>query len=511
MIDRINHMSTGVETLNQTYGKFTEYLRETKNLESISDLLTWDMEVIMPSGASAARGNQAKAQAGIVHDKLTDLKYGEMIEYLYKSQDKLEEHEQRNVGLAKKSYDQEVKVSKELAQKKAGLVIHAHEIWLKARKENDWNIFAPILEEWIELKKEICLKIDPMRPVYDTCIDKFEPGMTAERLSEIFDELKPHVIELITKIKEKEQIDDSWLTKGKFDIEKQKTFNHKLVQDLGFDMNCGRLDTSVHPMTVIINPSDVRITTKYDESNLIFALTSTVHETGHGLYEQGLDKRYENLPVSFPLSMGTHESQSLLWERMCGLSENFLNYYYPELQKLFGLTKTAKDFYRSCNVVRPSLIRIKADELTYIMHIIIRFEIERDLFNQTIRAVDVPDQWRQKMQQYLGIDVPDDKQGALQDVHWSCGYFGYFPTYTLGAIFACQYFNAAKKEMPLDEMIRSGNFKPLKQWLNTNIHQKGSLPKTSEQLLEEVTSERINIMMYCDYLKEKFGKIYDLQ
>jgi carboxypeptidase Taq len=516
--------------MNETrhiYDHLVKHLIEIKHLHSISKLFGWDSEVMMPAGASNVRSEQLSVLAGVIYDKSTDQTLGKIIYYLYNTiktnNDKnlsnvFNEFEMANIREAKISYDKTIRITKELAQKQSKLEINAYTVWLKAREKNDWNIFVPALNEWIKIKKEICTNIDPNKPVYDTCIDEYDRGMTTDRLTKIFDELKPHVIDLVSKIKGKEQIDDSWLTEGKFNIDLQKKFNQKVAFDLGFDKNYGRLDTSVHPMCTGIDCTDVRITTKYSESNLLFAFTSTTHETGHALYEQNLNKKYCDLPVSLPLSMGMSESQSLLYERMVGLSENFLNFYYPELQKIFNLSRVPferdrvpRDFYKSCNVVKPGLIRIKADELTYILHVIIRFEIERDMFDGTIEPSDVPSVWKQKMYQYLGIHVPNDKSGPLQDIHWAYGYFGYFPVYVLGAIYACQIYYSAKKEIfNLDEKISMGDFIPLKEWLTTNIYQKGSLKETSEQLLLDVTGEKINISLFVNYLRMKYSDIYNL-
>ena len=300
-----------------------------------------------------------------------------------------------------------------------------------------------------------------------------------------------------------------------FPIEQQKQVCAKIATDLGFDMNCGRLDASAHPFTSMIHSTDVRITTRYKESTFIESVTATIHETGHAIYEQN---RPHNLgfPVPEALSMGVHESQSLLYERMVGLSPEFWDYYWdqlivPSFPELEG-AMNAEEFYRAINMVEPGLIRVEADECTYPLHIILRTEIEQGLLGGSIKAKDIPDLWNAKMKEYLGVDVPSHREGFLQDIHWSMGYFGYFPTYLLGAVFAAQIFDAAKAKLPsLPQQINTGEFQPLKQWLGENIHTKELLYDNTNDLINAASSKPVDVSIYNNYLNKKYSNLYAMK
>eukprot|EP01125_Pyxidicula_operculata_P021186 TRINITY_DN8069_c0_g1_i1.p1 TRINITY_DN8069_c0_g1~~TRINITY_DN8069_c0_g1_i1.p1 ORF type:complete len:543 (+),score=141.51 TRINITY_DN8069_c0_g1_i1:91-1629(+) len=502
------------------YEDLCKQLKEITHLRGIAGLLDWDQQVMMPSKAAESRAHQSNALAGVIHDKKVSPALGKLLQELYADEaaikSELNEYELANVRDAKRKYDREVLVPKELAQKSAKLQAEAYEVWAQARKEDKWELFAPKLEEWVQLRKEICAKIDPSKQAYDVCIDEFERGMTQEELSQVFDALKEKLIPLISKVvAAKKPISDDFLRKSQFDVKKQIELNESLVKVIGFDTSAGRLDVSVHPFTGGAHPTDVRMTTRYKDTDISEGITGTIHETGHALYEQGRNKDYADLPVSEALSMGVHESQSLLWERMVGLSRPFFQFYWPKLQEAFPsstLTNhTFEDAYKAFNLVQPGLIRVDSDELTYPLHIIIRFEIERDIFAGKLDVKDLPKVWNEKIEHYLGVKVPTNKEGVLQDIHWSVGAFGYFPTYTLGAIYACQIFHHVKTQIPtLDEEIRQGNFSSLKAWLNKNIHQIGSLHASGEDLLKVVMGRGIDIELFIEYLTKKYKDVYQI-
>jgi carboxypeptidase Taq len=451
-----------------------------------------------------------------LHEKRTDPQLGSLIESLWSQGEEklraegLNEWQIANIRDARRDYLKQTRIPKEIVEKMAQLSSRGYQVWVKARESNDFALFAPILTEWIALKKEASALIDASKSAYDVCLDEYERGLTTDRISLVFADLKAKLVPLLKKIIAQPKVDDSILTKGKFDLATQTKLSHQIAKEIGFNTENGRLDVSVHPFTGGPGPYDVRMTTRYREENLLEGLTGTVHETGHALYEQGRNSAYRDLPVSEPLSMGVHESQSLLWERMVALSRPFTERYWPVLQGNFKLeAKSNDEIYKAFNAVLPGLIRVEADEVSYPMHIILRFEIERDLFAGTLKVENLPTVWNAKMKEYLGIDVPSNKLGVLQDIHWSGGAFGYFPSYTLGAIYACQIFHAAKVQLPeLDTNIREANFAPLRKWLNVKIHERGSLYDDGEKLLEEVTGRKIDIDLFIRYLTEKYSKIY---
>jgi len=300
----------------------------------------------------------------------------------------------------------------------------------------------------------------------------------------------------------------------KFDVKIQTLLNHQISKELGFDTEAGRLDVSVHPFSTGIHVTDVRMTTRYKESDFIDGVSGTIHETGHSLYEQGRNLEYADLPVSEALSMGIHESQSLFWERMIGLSLPFWKLYWPKVKEHFSQIPkdvSAEKFYLAINKVEAGMIRIEADEVTYPMHIILRYELEKGLIEGTVEVDDLPKLWNAKMKEYLGIEPKTDSEGVLQDTHWSSGSIGYFPTYTLGAIYASQFYKQLEKEIPnVESLVEKGDFKPIKEWLRIKIHHKGSLIPSGDLLTKDVTGEPLNPSIFTDYLTQKYTKLYQL-
>jgi len=508
--------------VRERYNTLAERLQEITHLEGISALLSWDMEVIMPHGSGDARGKQMSALAGVLHEKKTSAELGRLITALadqISASSELNDYERANVRDAKRDYDQEVLVPKELAQKVAELENRGHSVWAEARKQSDFASFAPVLREWVDLRKKICALVEPTKPAYDVCIDRFERGMTAQRFDEIFSEVKAGLVPLIADIaraqaeKPELNFDRSFLHSEAFSTVTQDQLGTRISKDLGFSTECGRLDVSTHPFTGGPHPTDVRITTRYSP-NLLEGLMGTIHETGHALYEQGRNAEHIDLPVGRALGMGIHESQSLFYERMVGQSRHFWKYAWPVACEFFPqLAKehSVEEMYRALNVVTPSLIRVDADEVTYSLHVILRFEIERDLFNGNLAIEDLPKVWNEKMKSYLGVVPPSDKEGVLQDVHWSAGLYGYFPSYSLGAMYACQFYNKAKEEIPeLEEQLAQGQFEPIKAWLGKKIHQKGSLLPSGDELCQAVTGEPLNPAHFLRYLRSKYSEIYQL-
>jgi Zn-dependent M32 family carboxypeptidase len=504
-------------TVREDYTALAERLRELSSLSGIGGLLGWDEQTQMPQGASALRATHQAALSGLLFEKETAPALGELLSRL-KDAKELDALEAANVRDAARAFKRRTVLSKAIAQREARLQSEGYQTWVVARKEDDFSKFAPILRDWLELTKEKCSLIEPgAADAYDVALEPFERGMTSARLDAIFSEVRDGLAPLLKAVRDRgSPPDDSWL-KGQFDPAAQAALCKEIAVAMGFDLNRGRLDVSVHPFTGGAGPSDVRMTTRFKEHDLTEGLTGAIHETGHALYEQGrLGGEHEGLPVSDALSMGAHESQSLLWERLVGLSRPFAAYLLPKLRAAFPqlpADKTAEDLYRAFNKVsEQSLIRTEADELSYPLHVILRYELERDLLSGKLAVDDLPAAWNVKMQTYLGCSPTSNAQGCLQDVHWSSGAIGYFPTYTLGAMAAVQIFAAAKRELPtLDGDIEAGRFSPLREWLNARMHRLGSLHPTLDLLLEAVTGEPLKPAYFISYLREKYTDIYSLR
>ena len=498
--------------MNANYQRLIERLKESSRLGGIMGILHWDQEVIMPSGAAESRSKQMGVLAGIMHEKSTDPEIGKLLDSL-NGDDSFNSFEKCNIREARREYEMETKVPKNLVMDLAEHSSKGHHVWVKARSENKFSDFAPILSKLVELKKRWAEYVSPELQSYDANIDLYERGTTMADITPVFETLKAELIPLIRDIQESDYKPDTSFLSGEFSIEKQETLGRKISEDMGFAFDCGRMDVSVHPFCGGSHPTDVRITTRYRTDNFIESLYAVIHETGHGLYEQGRMKEGRDLPVSEALTMGIHESQSLFWERMIAQSPAFCNRYLPLIAKTFP--KTFKDIewkhlYEAVNVSEPSFIRVEADEVTYPMHVILRYEIERGLFDGSIDINTLPELWNSKMKEYLGIEPPTDTLGVLQDTHWSGAAFGYFPSYTLGAIYASQFYQILQKEKPgLEKEIESGNLTIIREWLNQKIHKKGRLLSVSE-LVNQVTGDSLNPTVFLDYLNTKYRKIYKL-
>eukprot|EP01080_Neovahlkampfia_damariscottae_P001347 gene1347-11429_t len=493
-----------------------KYLQKISNLQNISALISWDQQVMMPTGGAAARGEQISTLHGLIHEQQTS----DILKDLIEKEEKKKETDvwkKRMVEMARRDYNKQIKIPKELVEKSAKLESEAFENWVKARKENNFELMVPYYTQWIEIKKEMAKCIDDKEEPLNVLIDEFDPDMKMARLDELFELLKKNLIPLIKKIKEsKTKHENSFLTseESKFDIEKQKSLNKKISEKLGFSFDNGRLDVSTHPFTTSFDPKDVRITTRYSDKEFIQGIQGTVHESGHAMYEQGLNAEYSTKLVGKAHGMSLHESQSLFWERHIGLSQPFWNHYWNEIKETFDhIPKeiSPTQAYNAINNVAPTFIRVESDEVTYPMHIIMRYEIEKGLFNGTIEVKDLPKIWNEKMKEYLGIVPETDALGVLQDIHWSLGAFGYFPSYLCGAILASQFFKTAEKKIEnLNEKIEKGEFSELKKFLNENIHSKGSL-YTLDELTKQVTNESMNPKYLIDHLTKKYSKIYNLE
>ncbi|MES1219595.1 MAG: carboxypeptidase M32, partial [Bacteroidota bacterium] len=407
-------------------------------------------------------------------------------------------------------YTQQQKLSGDFVRQLSEATSKSFQAWVTAKKENSFSLFEPHLAGLIELKKQEAGFLGYEGHAYNALLNQYERGCTVSLLDKVFTSLQQPLKELLTEITNCKQTDDQFLTR-RYSKEKQWQFGLELMKQLGFDFEAGRQDIAEHPFTTNFSSQDVRLTTRIDENDFSNMTWSCIHECGHGLYEQGLPAAFYGLPLGEYTSLSIHESQSRLWENNVGRSLNCWRYFYPRVQEYFPDQLndiSLQQFYKGINKVQPSFIRTDADELTYHFHVQIRYELEKNLLEGSLQAKDIPAYWNEQYNKLLGVNVPEDRQGCLQDVHWSHGSFGYFPTYSLGSFYAAQFFAAAQKNIPdLDLAITNGNYKPLLDWLRISVHVHGRR-FTSEELCERITGEPLNIDYFMRYATDKYKDIY---
>jgi len=492
------------------YEKYKAHLIKIADIDSTIALLNWDQEVMMPEKGANTRAQQIATLSGLRHEIFTENSFGDLLNIL--SDSKLSDEEQRNVNETKKEYNRSKKYSTDFVQLMSKTISQAFTAWQEAKTNNDFSVFAPFLEKLVELKKQECEIIGYNGHPYDALLDEFEPGSNVKDLDVLFTDVKSQLVDFVQDIAQAPQNNEQMMFQF-YDKDKQLAFTESLLSQMGYDFKAGRQDLSSHPFSISFGSLDARVTTRVNENNLSEIMWSSIHEGGHALYEQGLKIENYGLPAGTYLTLGIHESQSRLWENNVGRSLGYWKNNFKNLQKTFSENLSeysTEDFYNAMNIVKPSLIRTSADELTYHFHVLIRYEIEKELIGGTIEVKDLPEIWNAKYKEYLNIDVPSDTEGVLQDIHWSHGSFGYFPTYSIGSFYATQFFEQAKKDIPnLEQQIESGDFKALLNWLRTNIHQHGRLFAASE-LCERVTGEKLNFKYFMDYAKDKYSKIYNL-
>ncbi|MFP4001065.1 MAG: carboxypeptidase M32 [Thermoplasmata archaeon] len=496
-----------------TYEDLLEISEQLRNIQRSLYLLAWDERTYMPEGAIEGRSESKAHLSQLYHKKLTSEKTKKIIDELNKesTQAEMDEVQRAAVREMTRDFQRRYKVPEELIKKMSKISTKAQSAWEKAREKSDFELFLPHLEKQIEVKKEVAEYIGYENEPYDAHIEEFEPGFTAEKIDKIFEPMKEELSSMASEIFSKELTPGEDVFEGKrFDVEKQKKIGREIADEFGYDFEHGRLDDAVHPFTIGMD-DDVRITNRYNEENLN-SLFSLMHETGHALYEQGLPSEWYGHPLGRRISSGYHESQSRMWENFVGRSKEFLNYLFPKLCDEFPkLDEYSKeDFYNRVNRVEPTFIRVDADEVTYNLHIALRFDLELGLFRGEMEPEETKTVWENKMEEYLDIVPEDPANGVLQDIHWSSGQFGYFPSYALGNLFAAQIYHTAEDEIDgLKDKISQGEFQPLREWLKENIHQQGRMYK-SEEMTKRLTGEGLNEKYHINHLKEKFGPIYEL-
>ncbi|MGB7874886.1 MAG: carboxypeptidase M32 [Anaerolineales bacterium] len=489
-------------------------LAEVADLNAARALLGWDQQTYMPQGSGEARGNQLATIGKIAHQKFTSDEIGTLLDDLGKEYEGADSDSDdlRLLKLTRHEYDQATRVPSEFVAEFAVVTSKAFEAWVEAKGKSDFSIFQPHLEKVVELNQRYVSFFPPADHPYDVLLDQFERGMKTADVKAIFDALRPQQVELLKAIADQPQVDDAFLH-IEYDEKKMWDLSETIATKFGYDWERGRQDKSAHPFTTEFSINDVRITTRYEDDNPTNMLFSTMHETGHALYELGSNQAYERTPLAGGTSLAVHESQSRMWENLVGRSLPFWEYFYPEFQKLFPSQVGDVDletFYKAINKVESSLIRVNADEATYNMHIMLRLELEIGMLEGTLKVKDLPEIWNTKMEDYLGILPPNDAKGVLQDVHWSGGMLGYFSTYALGNLISAQLWEKITSDIPdLAEEFRKGEFGSLLGWLREKIHVHGSKYEPQE-LVQRVTGSKIDAAAYVRYLKQKYSDIYGL-
>ena len=495
----------------KSFERFLERAHSIADLESAASALQWDQETYMPKRGAESRAEQLATIRTIVHEMKVSAEHGNLLEELRRESQNgaLAEWEKAAVRESLRSFERATLLPTDFVRELARTESLAQEAWKNARMESRFELFAGILARLVDLKRQATEFYPAAENRYDWLIDKFEPGMTYGQLRPVFDRLRDGTSRLLAKIAGA-SIDDSFLYTG-FEPGRQLEFATGIVSQLGFDLNGGRIDLSAHPFCTSFSIGDVRLTTRVLRNELPSCLFGLIHEAGHGMYEQGFDPAFERTPLAEGISMGIHESQSLFWENMVGRSEEFWQWAFPQLREAFPEQMsgvTPERFWRGINRMKPSLIRVEADELTYNLHIILRLEIEEALINGRMEVADVPRVWNEKTEQYLGITPPDDARGCLQDVHWSFGGFGYFPCYTLGKLYAAMFHRQAVREIDgLGAQIARGEFQPLLGWLREKIHRWGKV-RTAEELVREICGRPLTETDFLEYLEAKIERVY---
>ena len=496
--------------------KLIEKYKTISLLEKIQSLLEWDLEINLPPKAAKVRAEQMAFLTGQRTDLWLDSEFRSLLEYLTEHQEKLTEKERamiRNLNHAGKYY---FKVPKKIILEISKITTKAFPVWKKAKEENKFSNFLPYLKKIFELSQSVAEHLGYKENPYDALLDLYEPQLTTKDCRKIFSEIGPFLSKFLKRIKKspKYQLESKIASPEAFyPKDTQKQLAQFLLKKMGFDFEAGRMDESVHPVTFWNARFDVRITTRYQKNDFRPSLTAAIHEGGHALYEQGINPDFEGTPLESGVSLGIHESQSRFWENQICRNPAFLEFLTPILQVLYPKELSnisTKDIILFFNQVKPSLIRTEADEVTYNLHVMLRFELEDDLINERIKPKDLPEIWRAKMRKYLGIEPKTDQEGVLQDVHWSAGLVGYFPTYTLGNLYAAQIAAKMREKLNIEKLLERGQLKPILNWLRKEIHQYGSLywPK---ELIKKATGQKLNSKFFIKYIEKKYEKIYAIK
>ena len=499
----------------QLFEQVCRHARQTALLGSIDAALQWDERTMMPSAGAEYRAEQITLLAGMIHQRRTDEQFGKWLAEL--AEGPLADHPYSDTGTTirrlKREYDKKVKLPRTLVEQLARTAVLGQQAWQQARADDDFAAFRPLLEKTVELKRREAEALGYPQCPYDALLDDYEPDELTSNVAEVLAGLREELVGLVDEIRGSGRRADVSVLNRNFPVDAQEQFGRRLAAQIGFDFRRGRLDATAHPFCTGLGPHDCRITTRYDPRYFNGALFGILHESGHGIYDQGLRTDQHGLPPGEAISLGIHESQSRLWENFVGRSRPFWEHYYPQAQEQFpqALADVPLDeFYFAVNDVRPSLIRVEADEATYNLHILVRFELEQALLDGDLPVDELPAAWKEKYRQYLAIEPPDDAGGVLQDIHWSGGLVGYFPTYSLGNLYAAQLFAQADSDLGgLAGQFARGQFQPLREWLREKIHRHGQRYSAAE-LVRRVTGRPLSHGPLIEYLRAKLAPLYGL-
>jgi carboxypeptidase Taq len=488
-------------------------LAEVHDVGKTMSLLAWDQRTMMPVKGAAVRAEQLATLSKLAHELFTSDEIGRLLDDLTEYADTLpyESDDASLVRVARRDFDRERRVPADLRTDLTRAAANGYEAWVDARARSDYPAFLPYLERNVELRQRYADCFEADEP-YDALLEDYEPGMKAAEVREVFDVLKPELIGLVRAVVDHEGIEHSFLS-GKFPADRQRALSLAVLERLGFEPDSWRLDTTAHPFASSMSTGDIRLTTRFKEHDVSDALFSTMHEFGHGVYERNVDPALDRTLLCRGASMSLHESQSRTWENLVGRSRPFWRFFYPTFQSIFpefgGVDEDA--FYRAINRVEPSLIRVESDEVTYSLHIILRFELEHELLSGELDLRELPDAWHARMEEYLGVQVPDDARGVLQDTHWSAGSLGYFPTYALGNVISLQIWDRLQAAMPdVYEQIERGEFGQLREWLRDQLYRHGRKLQPKE-LIERITGGGLDPGPYLRYLSAKVGDVYGIE
>lgn len=495
--------------------EFLDYIRKMQAYEEAINVMYWDLRTGAPKKGVQQRSEvigmlSTEAFEMLISDQMNKYLTALSKEGVYED---LQFMTKKAVDILKKEYNKNKVIPPEEYREYVTLCSKAESIWEEAKEKSDFQLFAPYLQKLVDFNKKLINYWGYEGNRYNALLNEYEPGITVETLDRVFSQVRDRIVPLVKQISESSIKPNTDFIFKKFTKENQKQLSEFLLKELGYDFEAGRLDETVHPFEITLNRNDVRVTTKYDENDFRTAIFGTIHECGHAIYEQNISQELEGTLLCSGTSMGIHESQSLFYENFVGRNKDFWQRYFEKL-KAYSKDQfndvTLDHYYEAINESKPSLIRIEADELTYCLHIMIRYEIEKALFNDEISVEELPRIWNEKYEEYLGITPPNDAQGVLQDVHWAGGSFGYFPSYALGYMYAAQIKKAMVKDLPnFDELIETGQFEEIKDWLAYKIHQFGRTKQPLE-IMKDVTGEELNAQHLVEYLEEKYKKIYQL-
>jgi carboxypeptidase Taq len=501
-------MSTQLEQLK-------ERLAQISDLRTAANFLSWDQQVNMPPGGSEARAHHLATVETLAHSRFVDEETGQLIEDATAETADLpyDSDDASLVRVSRREYEKLHRVPNSLVAERARVSARAYNAWVQARAESNFALFRPHLERVIDLTIQFAEALGYEDHIYDALLDRYEPEMKTTEVTAAFEEVKAGLVPLVQEISERGKPVDDAVFNQEYPDQAQWDLGVLVLRDMGFDFRYGRLDRAVHPFTVGFSPHDVRLTTRIRPTRFQSGLFGTIHEGGHALYEQAIHIEIDRTPLFEGASFGIHESQSRLWENIVARSRAFWVHYFPKLRDFFPRQLAWVDldtFYRAINKVEPSFIRVEADEVTYNLHIFLRFELEQALVERRLAVGDLPEAWNARMEEYLGIVPPDDARGVLQDVHWADGYLGYFPTYALGNLLSVQFYDQALREMPdLPEQIARGELRPLREWMGEKIHTHGR-KFTPAEMVKRITGAEMSAAPFLNYLNEKYTEIYEL-